>query len=264
MLQAIMTDPKLVELFRDEACFTLDEAEEATGKSRDAILKQIEYLQREGYVENARRGLYALVTEKSGSGPPDPLLVASKLVEPYLLAYHSALELHGVAESAFFDTVYVASPNRFTAFEWGQRSFRRVAIARDVLDAGDATTKRSGRKLHVSCRELTLIQCLDRPEYAGGFSEVLSSLGGFPYLDWGRLLDLLELHGKTTLYRKVGYVIEANADRWRPPEAVARILRDNLGEGSTYFGVGPNQGGRHEARWQVIVPPDAPAIDAED
>lgn len=259
-----MAGPKLVERFRDEACFTLDEAQDATKKSRGAILKQIEYLQREGYVENVRRGLYAVVQKKSGAGPPDPFLLAGKLVEPYLLAYHSALELHGVAESAFFGTVYVASPTRFSPFEWGRRSFRRVGITRDVLDAGDATMKRGGGKLHISCRELTLIQCVDRLEYGGGFSEALSSLSGFPYLDWGPLLDLLRIHDKTTLYRKVGYVLEANADRWRPPDTVVQALQENLGHGTTYFGIGRNEGGRHEARWQVIVPPEAPAIDAGD
>ncbi len=255
-----MPRPRLVEAFQTPACFTMDEAVAVTGEDREATWKQVKYLLDRGYVERVRRGLYVLVPERAGSDSPDPLVVASKVVEPYLFSYHTALELNGVAESAFFHSVYVAAPTRFTPFTWNRQAFHPVAIDMEVLDAGRSTTKRSGGTLHVACRELALIQCADRLEYAGGLPEVLASVSGFPYVDWGRLLDLLAIYGKTVLYRKVGYLVAANADSWRLPDAVRRELRAKLGTGTTYFGVKPNRGGRSEPDWQVIVPAHAPAV----
>lgn len=255
-----MTPPKLVEAFRSDGCFTVDEAVVKTGQSRTNVLRQVKYLHKEGYLERVRRGLYVLSPKETASDPPDPFVVASKVTDPYLLSYHTALELHGVAESAVFREVYIASAAKFAPFTWNRRRFRRVAIDPGLIEAGQDTVKRRGLKVKVACRELALIQCADRPKYAGGLPEILASVNGFPYLDWGRLLDLLERLDKTVLYRKVGYLLEANEDRWRPPDTVIRALQGRLGEASTYFGVEPDQDGRHEARWHVIVPPDAPEV----
>jgi predicted transcriptional regulator of viral defense system len=255
--------PRLVQAFARVGCFTLDEAVGATGDARKAVLKGVEYLRSRGYLETVRRGLYALDPGKSVGVDPDPLVIGAKVVDPYLLSYHSALELHGVAESAFFRRVAVATPKTFAPFGWRDYEFRAVAIDSDILAAGRSTIKRSGTKLAVASPELTVIQCADRPELAGGISEVLASVRGLPYLDWSPLLRLLELHDKTVLYRKVGYLVAANADRWRPPGMVLRTLRERLGTSTTYFGVEPRRGGRHEPDWHVIVPPDAPEVTAD-
>jgi predicted transcriptional regulator of viral defense system len=250
----------LVLEFASRGCFTLEEAITATGEPGKTVRKEIEYLHAQGYLESVRRGLYALDPRKSLGHEPDPFVIAGKITDPYLLSHHSALELHGVAESAFFRQVYVAAAKRFKPFTWRDHEFRPVSTRPDILAEGRSTVKRSGDTLTVANRELTLIQCADRLDLAGGFAEVLASVRGFAYLNWGPLLRLLELHGKTVLYRKVGYLVAVHSDRWRPPETVLRTLRERLGTSVTYFGVEPKRGGRHEPAWHVIVPPDAPEV----
>ncbi len=252
--------PRLVQEFALSGCFTLEEAVEATGELRKTVKKEIEYLQARGYLESVRRGLYVFDPRKSLGPDPDPLVIAGKIADPYLLSHHSALELHGVAESAFFRQVSVATYKRFRPFTWRDHEFRPVSTSPDILAEGRSTVKRSGAKLAVANRELTLIQCADRLDLAGGLAEVLASVRGFAYIDWGPLLRHLELHDKTVLYRKVGYLVAVHADRWRPPEMVLQKLREHLGASTTYFGIEPNRGGRHEPAWHLIVPPDAPGV----
>lgn len=249
-----MALPRLVEAFQDEGCFTLDEATGVTGRDREATRKEIEYLRSQDYLRSVRKGLYALDPDRVGSGP-DPYLLAAKVIRPYLLGYHTGLELHGVSQSAFYDTVYVLAPRRFQPFRHGDLEFRHVTQDVDAVEFATVEVKRSGRDVRTAGRELALVQCADRPKYAGGFEEVVESVGGFPYLNWDRLLRILETYGKTVLYRKVGFLVDHHAERWEPPEDVLDELQAGLGSGTTYFGVEPNRGGRLAGDWQVIVPP---------
>lgn len=249
-----MALPRLVRAFQEQGCFTLAEATHVTGSDRAATRKEIEYLRGEDYIRTVRKGLYALDPE-TVDVDADPYVLASKVVQPYVLGYHSALELHGIAQSAYHDTVYIASPRPFQPFQDDGIHYRHVAQDLDRLEFAITETKRSGLNLRVAGRELTVVQCADRPKYAGGFEEVVKSLSGFPYLQWEPLLEILDVYDKTVLFRKVGYLISQHADRWDPPAEVLDELRSRLGKGTTYFGIEPNQGGRLVNQWQVIVPP---------
>lgn len=245
--------PRLLQRFAAPACFTLSEAGAALGKDRAAVLEEVKYLKREGYVQTVRRGLYAFDPEKAGQAA-DRYVLASKLATPYALSYHSALDLLGVAQSAFYSVVYVGTPDRLRPFEYRESRFEPVAMPPKLLEFGVEEVKRSGETVRVAGRELALIQCADRLKYAGGFEELVQSLNGFPSLRWDLLSRLLQNFGKVALYRKVGFLVEMNAERWRPPPEFMADLEGHTGRGATYFGVSANQRGRWVPRWHVVVP----------
>ncbi len=58
--------------------------------------------------------------EYLGREPPfDKFLLGRKLVDPYFFSHHSALEVHGIANSAAFSAVYLSSPKQFqTKIPW--------------------------------------------------------------------------------------------------------------------------------------------------
>jgi predicted transcriptional regulator of viral defense system len=96
---------KLDTFFARNAVFTVGDidrylsAEEAGNpETRDALLR---YHQERGRIVRVRRGLYASVPLGSdpASFPVDPLLVASRLCDDAVLAYHTALDFHGIAQS---------------------------------------------------------------------------------------------------------------------------------------------------------------------
>jgi len=248
-----MALPELLQAFRTPACFTLDEAVEELDKPRSTVLDEIKYLTKQDYAHSVRRGLYVFNPERTDR-QADRFVVASKATDRYLFAYHSALELHGMARSAFFSDVYVASPCRFRGFEYDDTEIHRVTVDPDLLDIGATDVKRSGEALQVANRELTLVQCLDRLEYAGGLEEVLDSVEGFPYLRWDTLEELLDRFDKKALYRRVGFVLDRLEDRFEPPDELMERLAE-VGEGQpSYFATTPDQGGRLVHRWNLLVP----------
>ena len=108
---------KLDTFFARNAVFTVDDIgrflsaeDEGNRETRDALLR---YHQERGRIVRVRRGLYASVPIGSDphTFPVDPLLVASRLCDDAVLAYHTALEFHGIAQSIHSShTVLTARP----------------------------------------------------------------------------------------------------------------------------------------------------------
>lgn len=248
-----MALPRLLKAFQTPACFTLEEAVEVLDKPRSTVLEQVRYLRKRGYLRSVRRGLYAFDPDATGRRA-DRFVVASKVASPYVLGYHSALELHGFAESVFYDTVHVATPARFAAFDFEGTRVRRVAADPELIAVGAVEHKRSGQTVKVASRELALVQCADRVKYAGGLEEVLLSVQGFPSLAFDALKEVLSVVDKKVLYRKVGFILTYLADRWDPPSEVIAWLATRGGGQAAYFGTDPGRGGTLVPAWDLIVP----------
>ena len=254
--------PRLAKEFLAPGCFTLQEASAIVGANK--AREHVRYLLEEGYIQTVRRGLYALVSERTGA-MPDRYVLASKVSPAGYLSHHTALEVLGVAQTTFAGTLYLTVPTRVMPFAYGGTTIRPLVSTRPVQAHGLlARVKRGGQDLVVSGRELTLVQCLDRPQYAGGLEEVLRSVEGFSGLDWARLELLLEPpsgpFSKASLNAKVGFVVERNASRWRPPPELLDRLAQRTGKGINYLGTSRGRGGRWVPRWRVIVP--GPSLEA--
>ena len=248
--------PRLVKEFQAPGCFTLQEAESLMGATK--AREHVRYLLKQGYIETVRRSLYALVPELAGA-LPDRYVLASKARQGSYLSHHTALELLGVAQATFAGALYITVPTRVAPFAFRGAMVRPVVSSRPIRDTGLVVKiKRGGQDLRVSGRELTLVQCLDRPRYAGGLGEVLDSVEGFSGLDWDRLEALIGPpdgpYPKASLNAKVGFVVERNSSRWHPPEGFLAGLEERTGKGVHYLGTSRGRGGRWVPRWRVIVP----------
>jgi len=88
-----------------------------------------------GRIVRLRRGLYATVPPgvDPERAPVDPYLVASRLTPDAVLAYHTALELHGYAHSVFAEFQYLtrtsSRPARVRSF-----AFRPVRVPKALGD----------------------------------------------------------------------------------------------------------------------------------
>src|SRR5689334_23302897 len=95
-----------LEFFDAAPVFTRDEFVESRGqrargdRSAEALLA---YHVSKGRILRIRRGLYASVPRgiRVASFTPDPYLVASRVAANGVIAYHTALELRGTAQSVF-------------------------------------------------------------------------------------------------------------------------------------------------------------------
>src|SRR3989338_8677355 len=129
-----MAATKIYRDFYSQGLFTFKElAERYAKKNTKKTLRNLVYQGlKKGELGTVKRGLYFLVPpgQDLATYRPDPFLVASKLGSNLVMAYHSALALHGAAHSESNRT-YFFTPTITRKFESGGVEY--VPIQRKAL-----------------------------------------------------------------------------------------------------------------------------------
>ena len=119
---------KTADLFRTQSVFSLNEAREALAPrgGRTGTVERLKHHLESGRLKLVSRGVYAVVPAgvTAAQYRPDPLLVAAAARPDGIFSYHSALELLGVAQSAWNHcTMYVARRRRPLVLDGATVSF---------------------------------------------------------------------------------------------------------------------------------------------
>ena len=245
--------------------FTLDEFKTAVDpgvseRTRETNLRNA--VEREQALRLAR-GLYASNVGAFRDKTPSVLVVASKAAPDAVLAYHTALEAHGVAHTPA-RTVYFLSSKTVAPFTVRGYRFRRVAAkaARhsSLTTTSSVTEVRAGDVLvPVTTRERTLVDCLDRLDLAGGLEELLRSVGSFTTMTSEHVARYVETFGSPTLVARAGWLLDLMSDDWLSDPSPLRAMRHSLGRG-TYWLQRRRPGVDYEfvSTWRLYVPAGLP------
>jgi predicted transcriptional regulator of viral defense system len=242
-------------LTHDELQAHLDQEYSQNKRSREALLS---YHLREGHLLRVRRGLYVVVPPGSEpeTCPVDPYLVAGKSADDAVLAYHTALELHGRAHSVFECYLFQSNRSvRTTTFRTYR--FERVPFPKALRDKhkerfGTNTIERSGVELHVASLERTLVDLHDRPKLGGGWEEIWRSLESVEYFDLDLVVEYAQLLGNSTTAAKVGYYLEQHADSLMVEERHLKPLRELRPKQPHYLERG--RSGKLVRDWNLVIP----------
>ena len=240
----------------DQELVDLSQIGHRAGVSRGYARKLAHDLVRKGWLQRVRSGTYLLTP--SHRGPEaipdlDPIRVGSHVVEPYYFGYATAAELHGIFPQAS-RVYYVVSTARRTLPRLPPLRFQLVRV-RPSHFFGTTGIVRRRERIVVSDLERTLLDCLNRPELAGGISGVAQMLSlAKPRLNWTRLSAHLKRFGRRSLTRRVGYLVQRVRPSIPPPE---RWVRDHLARpGDPYVALDPTAGrdrtGPRDDRWHLI------------
>lgn len=222
-------------------------------------MRRLQYATRRGRLKLVERGLYAVVPH--GIAPdafaPDRMLVAAAMRQDAVLAYHSALELLGLAHSVYRDVFYLTERLRKDLRLAGGR-VRALLHPKRLRDrraeqVGLETHERSGVKVRVTGPERTLVDCFLSPRYAGGVDEVMEAARSVSSLDLDLLERYLALLDRRRGFAIMGFVLEQAAERLFVPGPLLDRLAGQRPAARIYLDK-RQRGGRLQARWNLIVP----------
>lgn len=186
----------------------------------------------------------------------DYLLIASRLAADAVLAYHTALEAHGHAQS-LFERLFFLTITKVKALTFRGRRFVPVVPAAALRRKKKpfvlcTEVERLGLSCRVTTLERTLVDVLDHPNLAGGLEEAWRSLAGIPLFNLDAIFDYVRLRGETTLAAKVGFFLEQRREALGVPEKVLIRLRRMRPRQPHYLD--RQLGGRMAPGWNLIVP----------
>ena len=228
-------------------------------RTKEALLA---YHRKAGHLLLLRRGLYAVVPP--GADPArfqvDPYLLAARLADDAVLAYHTALEFHGRAYSVYNQFTYVAS-HPTSPLSVGSQSFRGVRPPRALRNTGRqgfgvATADRAGMDIHVTSFERTLVDVLDRPDLTGSWEEIWRSLELVEFFNLDRAIEYAALLNNATTAAKLGFYLEQHREQLMVDEQHLKNIETLVPRHPHYLDRRRREPGRLIARWNLVVPPE--------
>jgi predicted transcriptional regulator of viral defense system len=198
---------------RDRAIFTTEDARQAGGASASATNSLISGLLKKKWLIRLNRGVYLIVPLSAGEASEHSenwYIVAKHLIQPapYYLSHFSALEIHEMTTQPVL-TVYISTPIRRISKEIAGATYRFVTTsANDLWGAEDIWVTQSER-VTVSDLERTILDCLDRPDLAGGIIEVTRGMWAVrSQLDFSKLADYAKRLGRKSVAKRLGFLLE--------------------------------------------------------
>lgn len=211
---------------------------------------------RAGNIRRIARGVFASVPKHADAKKwiVDRFLAASRLRRGGVIAYHSALELHGCAYTDGQE-VQVIAAGEPGAFETADFVCRFVKPPRGFAPPDGVTTvDRLGLEVQVTTIERTIVDLFDRYDLAGGAEELFNSLDLVARVDAAALVRYARALGNAAAAGALGYWLEREQARLGVPDATLKKLRTLAPTQSRYaLGTKPGEG-RVAPGWKVILP----------
>jgi len=250
--------------FAAHPVFTLGEFAQAGDSGARAVSTAKTLLARQvdaGRIVRVRRGLYATVPPgvEPARAAVDPFLLASRLADDAVVAYHAALQFRGKAYSIWRRFHYVTSrPSRPLSFSGGE--FVPVAVPAALrLDPGHEpeveAVPHAGSMVRVTSLERTLVDVLGSPSRSGGWEEVWRSLEMVEFFDVDRVVEYAHRLGSAVTAARVGVFLQQHQKELMVDEQGLIALRAMRPRQPRYFDP-ERRRGRMLRDWNLIVPDD--------
>lgn len=248
---------------------TTEEAIQMLGVSYDHARQILHRLSRDRWLAMIKPGVYELIPAERGElafADTNPLFIGSALVEPYYFSFATAAFFHGLTTQASL-TVYLATNQGKSRLMMIRGKQYRIVIQPTHKFFGFSQVTAYGSPVNMADREKTILDCLDRPSYAGDIPEIAGMLQrGKSSLDWDKLVDYTLCFESTVLIQRLGYLIDRLSLPIKP-EYRNMLLDQASGNTKCYLGQPKrwNTGGNYNATWRVVdnIPPQVLSAEIE-
>lgn len=212
-----------------------------------------------GNIVRIKQGLYASIPVGANAEqyPIDSYAIISMLAPDALIAYHSALQFHGLAHSLHFQYVFQSIRNirdfqfrqdRFKVTKYPQSlSEKEHFIFTDEID-------HHGFKVRVTQLERTLVDVLGRINLSGGLEEVWRSLANIQKVNVNNVYEYALLLGSATTIAKVGFYLRLRQQDWAIDKHCFVELKKYLPKSIHYLDRQNRNNGKYIKEWRIVVP----------
>jgi predicted transcriptional regulator of viral defense system len=239
-----------------QAVVTIEDTMQILNISYEYARQVLHRLSRDRWLMMIKPGKYELIPADRGEYAfPDtnPLFIGNALVEPYYFTFSTAAFFHGLTTQASQMVYLVTNHGRPGRMLVREKEYRIVLQPQHKF-FGFTEVDAYGTKVNMADIEKTIVDCLDRPEYAGDIPEIAGMLRlGKSRIEWPKLVEYAALFQSQSLLQRLGYL----ADRLDLP--IDTKIRDTLlaeASGTTKCYLGQTRrwqtGGKYNATWRVV------------
>jgi len=195
--------------------FTLQEAAEVLKSStREATKKLLSGMVKRGLLLRLKEGVYWIIPYDQDPNTyfPNTHLVVKYLTGnvEYYIGYYSALELHSlITQPSFREQIVVNRQVKPSSIKIKGHKFQFIYHNRNHYFGASELWVDSFNKATCSDLEKTFIDCLYKPDYAGGISEIAKALyKSREKIDYQKLLNYCERFKAQSVIKRLGFLLE--------------------------------------------------------
>lgn len=209
-----------------------------------------------------RRELYASIPISSRHSAEsfqiDPYLIAGRITNDAVLAYHTAFDFYGASYSLYNQLTFM-SQNHIRPFIFQQTkyicvSFPKPLIEQSCIDFEVVKANRQGLNIKVSSLERSIVDALERPDYAGGWEEIWRTAEHIPILNLDKVIEYAKILNNATTFAKLGFFLEQFKDQFKVDKQTLNILEKMKPNNVHYFERSKREPGKLFKRWNLIIP----------
>ncbi len=200
----------LKDLAKKGNTFTFDDLLNISTIQRDVLWVILSRLEKKGFIERIEKGKYMIIPlgAEKGKYTLNEFVIGSMLIQPYCIAYWSALHFYGLTEQ-IPGTVFIQTTARKKKQEievFGVK-YRIVKIKKNKF-FGLRKEWIEDSPIYITEKEKTIVDCLDHPQFCGGVIEVAKALKN-DNLDVIKLSEYAKKIGNSGVIRRLGYLSDS-------------------------------------------------------
>ena len=196
-------------------CFVYTEATKALPQSSDSALKELlSDMVKRGLLMRLRKGLYYIIPfEKDPDAfMPDWHIIAGYLIKgaDYYIGYYSALQIHDlITQPSLKEQIIVSKQIRPSTIKIKGVDFQFIYHNENHFFGSKKIWIDSFNKVLCSDLEKTFIDCLFKPDYAGGIVEVARAIyTSKDKIDFNKLFEYAEEFKSQAVFKRLGFLLE--------------------------------------------------------
>jgi len=199
---------------RKQDFFTLKEAVEIlSGKDYVTVSKLLSDMAKRGLIMRIKDGLYHRIPYERQPDQyfPNWHLTAEAMAQPkeYYIGFYSALDIHGlITQPAMTEQVVTWERVKPKTQQVKNVRFEFITLSKKRFFGYKKHWIDDFRKVYCSDLEKTFLDCLYKPDYAGGITEITKALyKSKEKLQPTRFQDYLEKFNTQVVYKRLGFII---------------------------------------------------------
>ena len=199
----------------DKDCFVYTEAAKALPQSSDSALKELlSDMVKRGLLMRLKKGLYYIIPYEKDPDAfmPDWHIIAGYLIKgaDHYIGYYSALQIHDlITQPSLKEQIIVSKQIRPSTIKIKDVDFQFIYHNENHFFGSKKIWIDSFNKVLCSDLEKTFIDCLFKPDYAGGIVEVARAIyTSKDKIDFNKLFEYAEKFKSQAVIKRLGFLLE--------------------------------------------------------
>ena len=200
---------------KNKDCFDYAEASSALPHSSESALKELlSDMVKRGLLMRLKRGLYYIIPyeQKAETFMPDWHLIAEHLTKgtEHYIGYYSALQIHDlIIQPSLKEQIVVSKQIRPSTLKIRNTMFQFIYHNENHFFGSKKFWIDSYNKVECSDLEKTIVDCLFKPDYAGGIVEIARAIFmSKDKIKFDKLLEYTQRFKSQAVIKRLGFLLE--------------------------------------------------------